>query len=102
MKLRTMAVVMVLATMSAGCTSGPSEYDVQITCEELVHDHLNKDVDHDDVKNPPTAQFSAQEQSISGTSGLVTVEKALASKVTYEYRCSLSGDTVTLESMAPR
>jgi hypothetical protein len=73
-------------------SNGPDKYDVQVTCKEIVRKQL---------KNPSTADFDGEQQSAVSASGMVVAENALGGKVTYNYRCSVSGDTVTLDSLTP-
>lgn len=94
-------VIMTLAQCGGDDTAddadqGPKESDkylVQITCEDIIKDQL---------KNPSTADFSDQEQSLSSASGTVVAENSFGGKVTYTYRCSASGDQVRLESLLQR
>ncbi|QKE85122.1 DUF2510 domain-containing protein [Arthrobacter sp. NEB 688] len=74
-------------------SSSSDGYQVQATCEELVKKNL---------RNPTTAEFSEQQRSPASASGLVTGENALGGKVTYRYACSVSGDTVRLDSLNER
>ena len=62
-------------------------------CKELVRDGL---------KNPSTADFSDEQQSVTTASGTVVAENALGGKVTRTYRCVASGDTVTLVNLMER
>jgi hypothetical protein len=52
------------------------------------------------MKNPSTADFSDEAQTTSSARGVVVAENALGGKVTMNYRCSVSGDTVTLDALA--
>jgi hypothetical protein len=92
--LGVVAFVWLAATKCGGpSTSGPDEYNVQAMCKELVRDRL---------KNPSTADFSDEQQSVTTASGTVVAENALGGKVTHTYRCVASGDTVTLVNLMER
>lgn len=87
----------VLALMAmcqgAGGSRGPDEYDVQVTCRDLVRDQL---------VNPSTARFSEQTQSMTEASGVVVSENRLGGRVTMNYRCTASDGVVRLASLAER
>lgn len=82
-----------LKSCAGGTSSSSDGYQVQYTCEELVKKNL---------RNPTTADFSEQQRSSASAYGLVTAENALGGKVTYRYACSVSGDTVRLDSLNER
>lgn len=89
-------VALVLALTTRGSGDGDDAgagYQVQSTCEDLVKKSM---------LNPTTVEFSEQERSPRSAYGLVTGENALGGKVTFRYACSVSGDTVRLDSLNER
>lgn len=71
-----------------------SEYNIQSTCKSLVEDQL---------KNPSTADFMDESQTLASASGTVVAENALGGKVTFSYSCTATdAGLVTLESLSER
>ena len=94
--LGALIVVGTVGALFQSC-SGPDhsvdQYNVQATCKDIVRNQM---------KNPSTADFSEESQTSSSASGLVVVENNIGGKVTYNYRCSASGETVTLDAITQR
>jgi hypothetical protein len=86
------AVVAVIFGATRCGSSGPDEYDVQATCKDIVRKQM---------KNPSTARFSGEAQTMTSASGTVVAENVLGGKVTHAYRCTVQGEKVVLKNLTP-
>ncbi len=88
-----LAGLVTVTTGACGVDHSVHQYNVQATCKDIVSNQM---------KNPSTIDFSDESQSSTSAGGVAVAENAFGEIVTFNYRCRVSGGTVTLDALNKR